>query len=98
MKKLIYIVLLFAACKSTPNYNGTYVNHTDGQFSIIDDTLIVDDTIIFDHAGFQKIRNGKILPKAFKTRQWTLHSPDAPVMKITSDQIQIGTIIYHKLP
>ncbi|MCC8423616.1 hypothetical protein [Mucilaginibacter sp. UR6-11] len=98
MKKFIYIAILFAACKSSTNHDGTYVSHVEGQFSIADDTLVIADTVIINHTGFQKIRNGQILPKAFKTRKWTLHSPDAPAMQINGDQIQIGNTTYHKLP
>lgn len=97
MKKLIIIALLFAACKST-SHDGTYVNHTEGHYSIADDTLIVADTVIINHTGYQKIRNGQTMPKAFKTRKWTLNSPDAPVMQIANDRIVIGSTIYTKLP
>lgn len=97
MKKLIFIVLLFAACKSDTQ-NGVYVNHTKGLFSIADDTLIIADTIVINHTGFRKIRNGKLLPKAYKSRKWTLNSPDAPPMQITNGRIQIGETLYHKLP
>jgi len=96
MKKIIFITLLFAACKS--NSNGTYVNHTEGQFSIADDTVIIADTIVFDQTGFQKKRNGKLLPKALKTRKWSLNGPDAPAMRINGDQVIIGSTIYTKLP
>lgn len=98
MKKLVYIALLLAACKSKTNYDGTYVSRNEGQFSIADDTITIADTVIVNHTGFQKIRNGKILPKAYKTRKWTLNSPDAPPMQISAKQIQIGNTIYHKLP
>lgn len=98
MKKIIYIALLFAACKSKSNYDGTYISHNEGQFSIADDTLVISDTVVINHTGFQKIRNGQVLPKAFKTRKWTLNSPDAPPMQISGDQIQIGNTTYHKLP
>ena len=97
MKKLIIIALLFAACKST-SHDGTYVNHTEGQYSIADDTLILTDTVVMNRTGYQKIRNGQSLPKAFKTRQWTLHSPDAPAMQIANDRIVICSTIYTKLP
>jgi hypothetical protein len=98
MKKLIYIALLFAACKSGTDHDGTYVSHIEGQFSIADDTLIVADTVIINHTGFQKIRNGLLLPKAFKTRKWTFNSPDAPPMQVTATQIKIGNTTYHKIP
>jgi hypothetical protein len=97
MKKLIIIALLFAACK-TPNNNGTYVNHSEGQFSIADDTIIVADTVIINHTGFQKKRNDQLLPKALKVHKWTLNSPDAPAMTISNNQITIGQTVYHKLP
>ncbi|MGF7072349.1 hypothetical protein [Mucilaginibacter sp. 3215] len=98
MKKLLLIVLLFAACKFRANHDGTYVSHTQGQFSIADDTLIVADTVVLNHTGFQKIRNGEVKPKAYKSRKWTLNSPDAPVMQISDGQIIIGSTTYKKLP
>lgn len=98
MKKIIYIALLLAACKSAPKYDGIYVSHTNGQFSIADDTLVIADTVIINHTGFQKIRNGQSMPRAHKTRQWTINSPDAPPMRITEDKITIGSTIYKKLP
>lgn len=98
MKKVIYLALLFAACKSSANHDATYVSHSKGQFSIADDTLVIADTVVLNHTGFQKIRNGKLQPKAFKSRKWTLNSPDAPVMQISGDQIVIGSTTYQKLP
>jgi hypothetical protein len=95
--KLLFATLLLAGCGSK-SINGTYVNHTEGQFSIADDTLVIADTVVINHTGFKKIRNGQLLPKAYKTRKWTLNSPDAPVMQISDAQIQIGNTIYHKLP
>ena len=68
MKKLMIIALLIAACKSE-NHNGLYVNHTEGTYAITDDTLEVKDSVIISHSGFQKIRDGKTLPKQFKTRR-----------------------------
>lgn len=95
--KLLLAALLLAGCGSK-NVNGTYVNHTEGQFSIADDTLVVADTVVVNHTGYQKIRNGQIMPKAYKTRQWTLHSPDAPVMQIIDGKIILGQTTYTKLP
>jgi len=95
--KLLLAALLLAGCGSK-NVNGTYVSHVEGPYSVADDTLIIADTVVINHTGFQKIRNGQLLPKAFKTRKWTLNSPDAPPMLINNDQIQIGNTIYHKLP
>lgn len=68
MKKLILVALLFAACRSN-NHNGLYVNHTNGQYAITDDTLEIRDSVIIEHTGYQKIRNGQTLPKELKTKQ-----------------------------
>ena len=67
MKKLLVIALLFAACRSN-DHNGFYVNHTDGQYAITDDTLEVKDSTLVSRSGFQKIRNGQRQPKAYKTQ------------------------------
>jgi hypothetical protein len=97
MKKLIYLALLLTACQRK-NHDGTYVNHSEGQFSIADDTLIISDTVVWNRTGYQKIRDGQTLPKATKVRKWTLNSPDAPVMQIKADEIIVGSTVYHKLP
>ena len=67
MKKILAIALLFAACNSN-NHNGFYVNHTNGEYAITDDTLEVKDGTIISHSGFHKIRDGKTFPKAYKTK------------------------------
>ena len=95
--KLVLAALLLAGCGSK-NVNGIYVNHCEGQFSIADDTLVVTDTVVVNHTGFKKIRNGQILSKAFKTRKWGLNSPDAPPMQFRKNQIILGSTIYKKLP
>jgi hypothetical protein len=100
MKTLIKFLLaglLLAGCGSK-SIDGTYVNHSEGQFSIADDTLIIADTVVINHTGFQKKRNGQFLPKAYKERKWTLHSPNAPVMQIADDKIILGSTTFTKLP
>lgn len=73
MKHLIWGLGLLAACNSA-GHNGSYVNHTNGAYAIADDTLIVQDSIIINHSGFQKIRNGQLLPQEFKVqRLYELH-------------------------
>ena len=98
MKKLIFLTLLFAACSSTDKQNGTYVNHTDGQFSVADDTITLANGLIIHHIGYQKKRNGKLLRKEFKTRKWTMNNPDAPPMQINDEHIEIGKTIYYRIP
>lgn len=95
--KILFAALLLASCGSKSS-DGTYVNHSQGQFSIADDTLLISDTVVINRTGYRKIRNGQTLPKVFKIRKWTLNSPDAPPMLISGDQVQIGSTIYHKMP
>ena len=91
MKKLIYLTLLFAACHSA-NHNGLYVNHIEGTYSITDDTLEVRDTVLIEHTGYQKIRNGRVLPKEFKTKQvFELH----PVFE--QEHLLLNNSTYHKI-
>lgn len=91
MKKLIPLVLLFAACRSA-SHDGTYVNHSQSVYSISDDTIIVRDTILINHSGFQKIRNGKVLPKEFKTKQlFELHP------QFNANQLILNNTTYEKL-
>ncbi len=91
MKKIIIIALLFAACKSG-NHNGLYVNHTEGQYAITDDTLEIRDSVIISHSGFQKIREGKTQPKEFKTIQvFELH----PIFE--QNQLILNNTTYQKI-
>ena len=53
---------------------GTYVNHTQGDLAVADDTLIFthehgDRYSILRHTGYRAIRNGKILPKKHQTER-----------------------------
>lgn len=95
MKKLIPWLLLFAACKGDSR---TYVNHTEGAYSIADDTLIIQDTILINRSGFQKIREDVLQPKEFKVRQWGLHSPDAPIIRFEGKRAFWNNTIYTQVP
>ncbi|NOW95853.1 hypothetical protein [Mucilaginibacter sp. SG564] len=51
--------------------DGMYLNHARGIYAIADDTLIFTHTldkyyIITRHTGYQRIRDGKLLPKMHK--------------------------------
>ncbi|MDP9048582.1 MAG: hypothetical protein M3N14_10620 [Bacteroidota bacterium] len=65
MKRLLLIAVLFEGC----NRNGRYVNHSENQYAIPDDTLEIRDSIIISHSGFQRIRNCVLEPKQYKTQQ-----------------------------
>jgi hypothetical protein len=68
MKKILFIALLFAACRPA-NHDGFYFNHGEGEYSVTDDTVEIQGDRIFDHVGFQRKRHGKLLPKEFKTQE-----------------------------
>jgi len=68
MKKLIFIALLLAACKPD-NHDGLYFKHIVGPYAIDDDTVQIQGPQIIDHVGFQRIHDGKLLPKEFKTQE-----------------------------
>jgi hypothetical protein len=95
MKKIIFSFLVLAACKSNSR---TYVNHTEGQYAIADDTLILLDSIIINRSGYQKIRNGQALPKQYLVKQWGLHIPDAPVICFDGKHAFWNNTIYVQLP
>lgn len=97
MKKVTIILLLLAACKSSPT-KSTYVNHTAGLYSIADDTLTIQDTIVINRTGYQRIRNGQIQLKEYKVKQWGQHSPDAPVIRFDGKRAFWNNTIYVQVP
>jgi len=97
MKKLLYLTLLLVACHPDKRH-GVYVHHTSGPFSIVDDTLILNDTVITKKTGYQKFNNCKLSPIAYKTHQWTIGSLDAPLIQIREHEIIIGQTIYQRIP
>ncbi len=86
------------ACYAKLNHDGVYVADIKGDYSVSNDTIIVNDTIIINRSSYQKIRNGRLQPIEYKTKSWTLHSLDAPVIQFEKDQLILGTTIYRKLP
>lgn len=96
MRRLIFGVLLLAACKSNSR-NGTYVNHTEGQYAIMDDTLIVSDDAVINRSGFYKMRNGRCLPKEYSLKQWPLNSPDLPALQIAGGKLILSNSVYTKI-
>ena len=82
--------LLHAQKQNTP----THINHTEGPYSITDDTLIHQNEIIINRSGFQKIRNGQRLPKQYQVKQWKRNSPGAPVIRIDGQHAYWNNTIY----
>ena len=91
MKKLLFIALLFAACRSN-SHDGLYFKHIVGPYAIDDDTVEIQGKRIIDHVGFQRIRQGKLLPKEFKTQElFDLHP------RFERDYVIFKTDKYYKI-
>lgn len=101
-KAIIFILLLatgvLTACHREPDHDGIYTAHIQGEYSVADDTLIVDGTFVTKRTGYQKLRKGRLLPKQYKSRTLHIGSEDFPVMQFKADRIIIGQTIYHKQP
>ncbi len=87
--------LFFTACLANSRI---YVNHTEGPYSIADDTLIIENDLIINRSGFQKIRQGQRLPKQYQVKQWKRNSPDAPVIRVDSRHAYWNSNIYLHVP
>jgi hypothetical protein len=77
---LVVLCLSFTACQANSRM---YVNHTEGPYSIADDTLIIQNVLIINRSGFQKIRHGQRLPKQYQVKQWKPDGIDAPVISVS---------------
>ena len=108
---LLAVVLVFSmGCnssnKGSEDIEGTYVTHFQNEYNITDDTLIVsavrpsDKTYdVVRQTGFNKIRNGKPLPKEFKKVQWvSSYNTDKQALQETDLGRQISVLPdQHKL-
>ena len=97
MKKLAFIcVICLAACTHT-NDEGTYVGHFESEYSVTDDTLIIDKGVVTNITGFNRILNGKLGKRTNKTKLWRLNEPGSPVIRFTSDGLLCGTAQFKKI-
>ncbi len=117
-KIALMIIALFCACTANdkkPEFNGTYVNHASGEYSIGDDTLVIrslneNSYSITRKTGYQKIREGKVLPKEYRLEELSAtydektrkleDSRHARIFTLQSDNriIRMGQIEYKKIP
>jgi hypothetical protein len=86
------IALMFTAffgCRGNlqPDFNGIYVNHASGEFSIADDTLVVEKVkeqqyMIRRKTGYREIaENGKVGPLQQHSEVWkAAYNTDTKVM------------------
>ena len=82
MKALIGCICIFSICSfgcngnhSEADISGVYVNKSQSEYSVAYDTLIISNKATTNYeverkTGFQKIRNGSILSKEFKSEKW----------------------------
>ena len=89
------LCLLLTTCQANSRM---YVNHTEGPYSIADDTLIIQNELIINRSGFQKIRNGQRLPKQYQVQQWKRNSPHAPVIHFDGKHAYWNNTIYLRIP
>ena len=73
---------------------GTYVNHSEGEYAVADDTLIIRHTdgdrfTIQRHTGYRAIRDGKLFPKKHQT-EWLegVFDPQGNVL----EEVPIGRV------
>lgn len=74
-----FLVVLVAACKlvSGERIEGVYVNHSEGEYSLADDTLSISkwegrQFRVLRRTGFNLIRDGVVGGREFDTEEWTL--------------------------
>ena len=75
------VTISFYSCSSNnkkTDISGTYVTQFKNEYSITTDTIVLTASEsssqtynIERRTGFNKVRNGKILPKQFKVAKWT---------------------------
>ncbi|MEJ7691585.1 hypothetical protein [Daejeonella sp.] len=80
-QKMIVLMtsVLFCYCAGNERLSeigGTYVNHSEGEYSVADDTLVINSISsrsysITRKTGFQKVRDGKLLPKEQRREELT---------------------------
>ena len=71
--------MLLAACSSDQTRTfipGTYVNHAESEYSVADDTLVIEASEsnnfrITRKTGFNQIRNKKQGKREYETEDWT---------------------------
>ncbi|RYY71645.1 MAG: hypothetical protein EOO13_02395 [Chitinophagaceae bacterium] len=88
--RLALIAVLFISffgCHSQPDFNGTYVNHASGEFSVADDTLQVEHVkeqqyLIHRKTGYREIaEDGKSGKLQWRTEEWqAVYDPGTRMM------------------
>jgi hypothetical protein len=102
LRTLLFTVctLLIVACDNIKNasVSGVYVTAFKQEFSIVNDTLIIEPFNIESrtyrvsrNSGYHRIRDGKILPKEFERENWIATFDDD---KQVLQQTEFGKQLY----
>ncbi|QHS55212.1 hypothetical protein GWR56_06535 [Mucilaginibacter sp. 14171R-50] len=75
---LLFLCLWIASCTDrSQQISGLYINHGESEYSSADDTLYIEPLqlnaktyTVQQRVGFQRIRDGKKLPREFTTKKW----------------------------
>jgi len=101
LKMLILIgsTFIIVACNKTAGtISGVYVTAFKNEYSIANDTLIIEaynlaagTYHVIRRSGYHRIREGKVLPKEFDTKKWVAtYNQDKQVLQET----ELGREIY----
>lgn len=95
----IMLGLVIAACNAITGktvLEGTYVNHSEGKYSVADDTLMVetgDGNLVLIHrrTGFRRLTNGRPGKKEYEAEEWkAVWDKDERVLK----ELRKGKLLY----
>lgn len=98
---LLFVSFFISSCSDNAKESdpsGTYVTHFKNEYSLTDDTLIIRSINSSEQAytierksGFQKIRNGVLKSKEFKSAKWdATYNNDSKILQ----QTDLGKQVY----
>lgn len=97
MKRLIIIcAVVWSAC-GAPRQEGVFVAHGKNEYSVADDTLIIENGVVTNHVGYNRIRNGALKPRQFSLKQWRLNEAFTPVIIFKSDGLTLSGSFYKRV-
>jgi hypothetical protein len=97
MKKIIIsCIVLLAACGESKQ-EGVFVRHGQSEYSIADDTLTINDGIVTNNVGFNRVRSGELKPREYSTKTWRLNEFGSPIIVFESNGLKLGSSFYKKI-
>jgi hypothetical protein len=92
----ILTATLIVGCGSK-SHDGTYVANWRNEYSIAEDTIVINKNIVTKRTGYRKIRNGQLKPKEWSVRRWIFNETNAPIIELGDDQITLGSTTYKQI-